>query len=69
MTQPIKRQFRNDMSDSQKQAISQKLRGRTLSQSTKDKISKSMTDYWNSLPMKLTPDNPYGDAEQSSDSY
>lgn len=59
MAQPIKRQFRNDMSDAQKQAISQKLRGRTLSQSTKDKISKSMTDYWNSLPLKPTTESPY----------
>ena len=57
------------MSDQQKQAISQKLRGRTLSQSTKDKISQSMTDYWNSLPLKPTPDNPYGDTEQTSDTY
>ncbi len=64
-----KRQFRNDMSDQQKQAISSKLRGRRLSQSTKDKISQSMVDYWNSLPMKPTPDNPFGDTEQTSDSY
>ena len=64
-----KRQFRNDMSDQQKQAISQKLKGRTLSQSTKDKISQSMIDYWDSLPLKPTPDNPFGDTEQTSDSY
>lgn len=66
MAQPVKRQFRNDMCDQQKQAISQKLRGRTLSQSTKDKISKSMTDYWNSLPMKPTTDNPYGNNEDKN---
>ncbi len=66
---PAKRQFRNDMSDQQKQAISQKLRGRTLLQSTKDKISQSMTDYWKSLPMKPTPDNPFCDTEQTSDTY
>lgn len=53
-TQPYKRQYRNDMSDAQKQAISQRMKGRTLSQSTKDKISKSMQDYWNSLPYKPT---------------
>lgn len=50
--QPQRRRFRNDMPESQKQAISQKLQGRKLSQDTKLKISKSMTDYWASLPMK-----------------
>ncbi|MBO4560524.1 MAG: hypothetical protein J5705_00955 [Bacteroidaceae bacterium] len=68
MKQP-KRKYRNDMSDAQKQAISRKLTGRTLPQSTKDRISKSMTDYWNSLPLKPTSDNPYGDTEQASDTY
>ena len=52
MQQPTKRVYRNDMSDQQKQAISQKLTGRTLSNDTKQKISKSMQDYWASLPMK-----------------
>lgn len=52
MQQPTKRRYRNDMSDQQKQAISQKLTGRTLSNDTKQKISKSMQDYWASLPMK-----------------
>lgn len=47
-----KRQYRNDMSDSQKALISQKLTGRKLSQDTKNKISKSMVDYWNSLQTK-----------------
>lgn len=47
-----KRQYRNDMSDEQKAKISQKLSGRKLSPSTKAKISKSLTDYWNSLPTK-----------------
>lgn len=66
MAQPIKRQFRNDMSDAQKQAISQKLRGRTLSQATKQKISQSMTDYWNALPTKPTNDNPYGNNDDKN---
>lgn len=52
MKQPIKRRYRNDMSDQQKQAISRKLTGRTLSNDTKQKISKSMEKYWASLPMK-----------------
>ena len=44
-----KRQYRNDMSDEQKQKISQKLKGRTLSNDTKAKISKSMEKYWASI--------------------
>ena len=57
--QPMKRMFRNDMSDQQKRAISMKLQGRTLTQSTKDKISKAMQDYWASLPLKPATENPY----------
>lgn len=52
MKQPTKRQYRNDMPEAQKQAISQKLTGRTLSNDTKRKISQSMEKYWASLPMK-----------------
>lgn len=66
-----KRQYRNDMSDEQKQKISQKLQGRKLSNDTKNKISKSMCDYWQSLSYKpvtstgttnnnSTNTNPYG---------
>ena len=51
-TQPMKRQYRNDMPLSQRQAISAKLKGRTLSQDTRQKISKSMQDYWAKLPLK-----------------
>lgn len=47
-----KRQYRNDMSDEQKQKISAKLQGRKLSNTTKERISKSMVDYWNSLQTK-----------------
>lgn len=50
--QPQKRQYRNDMPETQKQAISQKLTGRKLSNDTKMKISKSMEKYWASLPLK-----------------
>ena len=50
--QPQRRIYRNDMPDAQRQAISQKLQGRKLSDDTKKKISKSMTDYWSKLPMK-----------------
>ena len=63
MMQPTnnKRRYRNDMSDEQKQKISQKLKGRTLSNDTKRKISQSMEKYWASLPTKPITDNssPY----------
>lgn len=52
MIQPQKRQYRNDMSDAQREKISQKLTGRKLSNDTKAKIAKSMERYWASLPMK-----------------
>lgn len=61
---PSKRKYRNDMSLQQKQAISSKLTGRSLSQSTKNKISKSMIDYWNSLPIKPTSGQPFSNTEQ-----
>lgn len=53
MIQPKpKRIYRNDMPEAQRQAISNRLKGRSLSNDTKQKISKSMQDYWASLPMK-----------------
>ena len=53
MAQAInQRRYRNDMSIAQKQAISQALKGRPKSNDTKQKISKSMQQYWASLPMK-----------------
>lgn len=61
---PSKRKYRNDMSLQQKQAISSKLTGRSLSQSTKNKISKSMIDYWQSLPIKPTSGQTYSNTEQ-----
>lgn len=54
---PKKRQYRNDMPDSQREKISQKLSGRKLSNDTKRKISKSMQVYWASLPMKPVTGN------------
>lgn len=65
MIQPTnnKRRYRNDMSDEQRQKISQKLKGRTLSNDTKRKISQSMEKYWASLPQKpiTSTTNPYED--------
>lgn len=48
----MKRQFRNDMSDEQKQAISQALKGRRHSEEHKRKIAQSMEKYWAELPTK-----------------
>lgn len=54
----MKRVYRNDMPQAQKDKIAAAQQGRTLSQSTKDKISKSMRQYWAGLPVKPTTDNP-----------
>lgn len=54
----MKRIYRNDMSQSQKDKLSYINQGKKLSQSTKDKISKSMTKYWSDLPYK--PDSTSG---------
>ncbi len=63
MTQPTKRQYRNDMTPEQREKISQKLKGRTLSNDTKRKISQSMEKYWASLPTKpiTNTTSPYKD--------
>lgn len=50
----MKRTYRNDMPQAQKDKLSAINTGKILSQSTKDKISRSMQDYWNSLPYKPT---------------
>jgi hypothetical protein len=48
----MKRRYRNDMPQSQKDKIAAKNVGKRLSQSTKDKISKSLVRYWGSLQYK-----------------
>lgn len=50
----MKRQFRNDMSQTQKDKIAMANKGKKLSQQTKDKISKSLEKYWSRLPVKPT---------------
>lgn len=50
-----KRMYRN-MSDEQKQKLSNINKGKVLSQSTRDKISKSMQDYWSRLDWAPTTD-------------
>ena len=48
----MKRTYRNDMSQQQKDKLSAINKGKKLSNQTKQKISKSMTDYWSKLPYK-----------------
>lgn len=48
----MKRIYRNDMSQRQKQNIAQKLTGRKMSEETKKKISQSMRNYWAKLPTR-----------------
>jgi hypothetical protein len=48
----MRRIYRNDMPQSQKDKIAAKNVGKKLSQSTKDKISKSLVKYWSRLPYK-----------------
>jgi len=56
----MKRIYRNDMQQSQKDKLSAINKGKTLSQSTKDKISKSMEKYWSRLPYKPDSTPPSG---------
>lgn len=46
------RVYRNDMQQAQKDKIAAANVGKTLSQQTKDKISRSMQKYWQRLPYK-----------------
>lgn len=52
----MKRIFRNDMSQEQKDKIAAANKGKRHSQTTKDKISKSMEKYWSRLPYKGSGD-------------
>ena len=68
----MRRIYRNDMQQAQKDKIAAANIGKTLSQQTKDKISRSMQKYWQRLPYKPdtdaddmqppTPTDTYGDA-------
>ena len=55
-----KRQWRNDMSQQQKDKISQANKGKTLSPETRRRISQSLEKYWSSLLPKPTPSNSGG---------
>lgn len=68
MNQPInpsgKRLYRNDVSAVTREKQSQAHTGRKLTQDTKQKISKSMTDYWAKLPYKpVTDSDIYGTSD------
>ena len=55
-----KRQWRNDMSQQQKDKISQANKGKTLSPDTRRRISQSLEKYWSSLLPKPTTSNSGG---------
>lgn len=57
MEQPKKRIYRNDVSDETREKQSIAHQGRKHSNATKQKISKSLTDYWAKLPFKPTNNN------------
>ena len=57
----MKRQWRNDMSQQQKDKLSAINKGKKHSQQTKDKIAKSMEDYWRKLPYKPATSTSGGD--------
>ena len=48
----MKRIYRNDMPQQQKDKIAAANKGKTLTQQTRAKISKSLQQYWQRLPMK-----------------
>jgi hypothetical protein len=52
----MKRQFRQ-LNDDTKQRISQRLKGRSMSDSHKQTISDSMKAYWASIPNKPSENN------------
>lgn len=66
----MKRKYRNDMPQTQKDKIALANTGKRLSFTTKQRISQSMQKYWAKLPLKPTtetdtqpptPSNPYKD--------
>lgn len=48
----MKRIYRNDMSQAQKDKIAQANTGKRLSPQTRERISQSMAKYWAGLPFK-----------------
>lgn len=52
----MKREFRQ-LDDATKQRISQRLRGRTMSDTHKEAISNSLKAYWQTIPNKPNENN------------
>lgn len=65
----MKRTYRNDMPQTQRDKIAQANKGKHLSDETRRRISQALTDYWARLPFKpitstgtttgTTTPNPY----------
>ena len=53
----MKRTYRNDMSNQQKQAISQANTGKKHSEEHKRRIARALEKYWASLPVKPEEEN------------
>lgn len=56
----MKRTYRNDMPQAQKDKIAQANTGKVLSPETRRRISQSMVKYWAGLPFKPTNANTSG---------
>lgn len=54
----MKRTYRNDMTQQQKDKIAAAHTGKTLSPHTRELIAKAMREYWATLPMKPTSEQP-----------
>jgi hypothetical protein len=54
----MKRTYRNDMPQQQKDKIAAANKGKTLSQHTRELIAQAMRDYWATLPLKPTNEQP-----------
>lgn len=62
----MKRQYRNLRNDT-KMRISQKLRGRSFSDSHKQAISDSMKAYWATIPYRPTENNESKDQQPNEE--
>ena len=56
----MKRTYRNDMPQAQKDKIAQANTGKVLSPETRRRISQSMVKYWAGLPFKPATSNTSG---------
>lgn len=61
----MKREFRN-LRDDTKMRISQRLRGRSLSDTHKQAISDAMKEYWATIPYRPTENNESNDQDNET---